>query len=86
MGDQAHQVRKFVSVEISRDFRIKESFDNSLRALRLDFAAHDRYAVHPPPTLIVGDIGGNAEGIAIMVRNKDIRSKFLCEIRSPASI
>jgi hypothetical protein len=48
--------------------------------------AHDRYAVHPPPTLIVGDIGGSAEGIAIMVRNKDIRSKFLCEIWSAASI
>lgn len=50
-------------------------------------AAHDRNAVHPPPpTLIVGDIGGSAEGIAIMVRNKDIRSKFLCEIWSAASI
>jgi hypothetical protein len=39
--------------------------------IRLDY--------QPPPTLMVGAIGGSADGTAIMVRNRDIKSKFLCD-------
>lgn len=33
-------------------------------------------AFHMPPTFIVGDSGGVADGTAIMVMSNDIRSKF----------
>jgi len=39
-----------------------------------------------PPTFITGASGGTGDGTDIMVRNKDIRSKFFCDIVSSPAI
>ncbi len=67
-------------------------FKKSVRSVAhssLEYVFRDLRAIEGgvhPPTFITGDSGGSAEGVAIMVRNKDIRLKFFCDISSSPAI
>ena len=83
-------VQAQLAIGISRDFadhKCQLVLDRDPRIGMLVEVQSTRHnETHIPPTLIVGDSGGTADGIAIIVRNKDIRSKFFCDIASSLSI